>query len=255
MKKLFIVLILLLVLAGAGYIFLTQYSGKVVRSAILRYGPPITQTTIELDEVTLSLFDGAGSLNHLVVGNPEGFSAPYAFKVSHLGLDLKPRSLLSEVIVIESIRISEPHFVYERTLTNSNLKQLQKNIQAAAAKGTTETTPEPGQAEPPETAPAKPKKLIIESFIFEKGTVTVQVAGQKLDVDLPKLEMKDLGAASGGGTPTEIAEEVMVIVLRNVIQAATEALAGDGGALLQDAGSQLQEKGKDALESVRGLFE
>jgi hypothetical protein len=245
MKKLLILFVVLAVLLGVVYFVLASYSGSIVKAAVLRFGPPITQTTIEIHDVQLSPFNGSGSVHGLVVGNPKGFNTPFAFKVDDMHLEVKPRSLLSDTIDIDLIHVKGPHFVYETTITNSNLNQLLRNIQATAKKDQPLQPTAPGDPDKPAKAPAEPKKVILRSFIIEDATVSVSIAGRSVEVPLGRIELKDIGVAQGGITPDELAAEVMGVVIGNVVRAATEAIAKGGG---------LQEAGQGVVDGIRNLF-
>ena len=63
--------------------------GPMTKSAVNSYGPGITQTTVSLDDVDISLFSAEAKLKGLLRGNPKGFSSPQAMKVGaiHVNVD------------------------------------------------------------------------------------------------------------------------------------------------------------------------
>ena len=83
-----------------------MFLGNIVKAGIETVGPKITQTTITVDAVDLSLLTGSARVKGLVVGNPEGYKAPNAISVGLAAVSVSPMSVLSDKIVVESIRVN-----------------------------------------------------------------------------------------------------------------------------------------------------
>ena len=60
----------LLVLIVVAVIVVGLFLGKIVKAGVERVGPKITQTTLTVDAVDLSLLTGSATVKNLVVGNP-----------------------------------------------------------------------------------------------------------------------------------------------------------------------------------------
>src|SRR5882757_387722 len=140
MKKLLYILGGLLVLAIVGVVIVLFSLGSIVKAGINNVGPRITQSKVELLEANISPFSGAGTLKGLTVGNPVGWQTPRAFYLKEISIELEPKSLKGDHIVINRILIDQPEITYETTITNSNLQDLLKNIQQAAG-----GSPQPSQ--------------------------------------------------------------------------------------------------------------
>src|SRR3970040_1891103 len=114
MKKILIrgliVVVILIVVAVIG---ITLFLDGAIKKGVETVGPKITKVDIKLDGVSLSIFSGGGSIKGLVVGNPEGYKTPHAISVGKASLSLKPGSLLSDKIVVNSIRVEAPEIIYE----------------------------------------------------------------------------------------------------------------------------------------------
>lgn len=220
MKKLLTILaILAIIFIGLIYFVGGSALNKGIQTAVLKFGPGLTGTTVELADVDISVLGGGGALSGLVVGNPEGFSTENAFSLNKVELKLVPSSLMSDTIHIKLINIEAPEIALERANGTTNLQQIQKNI-AEATSGSGEAPVE--EEAPPAEEAGEPIKLIIDEFVLSDAKVTVAVMGQNQTLTLPTLRLTDLGSAKGGVPADEIAKEVMSAVVAAVSQAVTQ---------------------------------
>ena len=240
MKKLLIAVLALLVV-GALVLFLLSSSmlGSAVKTGVEAYAPRITGTPVTLDSARVSLIGGSGSLSGLTIGNPEGYASTYAIKVNQMDLDLKPRSLTSDVIHIERIYVNAPAFNYERTLRGGNMDTILKNIQAAT-----------GSREPAADDDAE-VRMIIDEVVIENGQVALSAVGRQLTASLPRLELRDIGKEAGGVTPEQAALEVMQVVLREVIGVGLDAVRNGRLNLGEGSNEAIQQAGR-VLEGILG---
>ncbi|MFP4156001.1 MAG: hypothetical protein ACLFU4_00105 [Opitutales bacterium] len=228
LKKLLLFFILLVVAGlGAIYFFGAKALNSGVKKGIESVGPRVTQTSVALDSVNLSPLSGSGSLKGLIIGNPEGFDGDHLFKLGQIDVSVDQNSIFSDTVIIKKIHILAPDISYEKTLSSSNIKELQNNIEAF-------TGP---KAEAPADAPADApsKKLVIKELIIEDGTIFVGGFGVGQTVPLPRIEMKNLGE---DGTSANIAE-VLNEVLRKLRDRVGPAIANAG------------ELSKQALDTIK----
>lgn len=240
MKKALIIIGVLAAIVVVALLVVGFSLGTLVRQGVNRVGPELTKTTVTLEEATLSPFTGTGSLRGLQVGNPEGWSAGNAFSLGEVHIDLEPRSLWQDAVVIDSLVIQRPEFVYEQRITGgSNLKQLIDNIQQAI--GTSAERPI-GEPEEP------PRRFIIKQLRLEEGRVRVSMGGAGAEVPLPTLAYENLGVEEGGLTGAQVAQVVLSDVLGRVINLATSKdilslTGGAAGQALDAVGNALQKSG------------
>src|SRR5437879_1820764 len=121
MKKIILwALLALLVIVIAAALTVHLFLDDAVKRGVETYGPQLTKVSVKLDSVSLSLLSGSGKLKGLKVGNPEGYKAPSSVEVGMGSLGLKPASVFSDKIVIESIVFEGPVVTYETDLRASN---------------------------------------------------------------------------------------------------------------------------------------
>jgi len=234
MKTLLYILGGLFALAVIAVVVVIFTLGSIVKTAVNKVGPTITQTTFVLNGATLSPFSGAGTLKDLTIGNPKGWTTEHAFFLKEISISLVPKSVTADHIVINSILIDNPEIIYETTITNSNLQDLLKNIQQS-----TGGTNQPTQTETkPEAKPAKETKIEIKSFRMVNVTVKVAGAGSVYSLTLPELVMENLGTQEGGLTPNQLAAAIVKEISIQVGKAALNSAAKKG--LLDKAGEGLR---------------
>jgi len=221
---------------------------KAIKRGVETFGPKLTKVEIKLDSVNLSVISGSGSIKGLVVGNPEGFQTPSAIRVGSATLVLKPSSLLSDKIVIKSIKLQAPEITCELNLKNRNLKdnnlsKILANVQEAAGGGGKEPSKpqEPGQ--PAEAKPAK--KLQVDEFIITGGKINVSITdmgGSAATVPLPDIHIKDLGTGPEGITAAELTQRVLEAIQQNTIQAASGVATASAVKAVEGAGTNAVER-------------
>lgn len=199
-----------LLVVGVIAFFVIAFSlGSIVKGGVNRYGPQYTQAKVELGSAQISPFSGKGTLSNLVVGNPPGWEGDHAFSLGEISLDVEPKSLTSDHVVVNSIVIRNPEIVYQTNLANSNLQDLMKNIQQATGGKNAGQKDEGPQ-----------KKIEVKSFRLEGAKITAMAAGNVVNLDMPPLVMENLGTREGGLTPQQLTVAIMKEVTAQAIQAA-----------------------------------
>src|SRR5262249_22161169 len=145
-----------------------------------------------------------GKISGLVVGNPEGFKTPQAIKVGSTTLELEPRSLLSDKVIVKKIEVIEPDVTVEAGLGGINLSKLLANVQEATGGSGTNAA-----AKPKEPAAEAGKKLQVNDFLISKAKVRVAMSdlgGQGAEVTLEDIHLTNLGSGPEGITAGELTE-------------------------------------------------
>src|ERR1039458_2881033 len=82
MKKIILgIVIVIVVLVVVGAIVVGSHLGDIVKSGLETVGPKVTQTSLKVDTVSVSLLGGSAGVNGLVLGNPEGYKAPSSISI------------------------------------------------------------------------------------------------------------------------------------------------------------------------------
>jgi hypothetical protein len=202
-------LVLVLLAIGGAWWLLFSLDG-LVKQAIERWGPEITGVAVKVDSVRIEVAEGRGTIRGLVLGNPRGFQAPHALKLSEMRLALDPASVTRDVVVIRELQIVAPEVVYERGQGSDNMAVIQKNVDAWVAKM--------GGAPKKDAGPGK--KFIIERAIVRDGKARF---GTAVATPMPDLHLRDIGRKSGGASAGEVVKQVWGAMLRSVTNLAARA--------------------------------
>lgn len=239
MKKVLIAVLVIVVVIVVAIVLFVSNLDSLVAKAIERNGSEVTQTSVSVSGVDLSLREGRGSVKGLTVASPKGFDARDAFSLGEIILDIDIQCLGEEPIVIDEIRVTAPVINAEFTKTGaSNVDEIRKNIDAYTAGGT-------GQQE------TQAKLIRIKRFVFEKGRVEVDVSALGLEnrtIELPEIRMNDIGGEAGA-PPGEIARIILREVAGNV--SAEMASSQIDRLIKEKLGGSVTDKAKELLDKFK----
>lgn len=240
MRILFIILgVLLLVIVGAVLVIGANLD-NTVRSAVERYGPEYTGTDVTLERVGLSIFDGAGELGGLSIGQPPGYEGDSAMAVDRVRIVVDPTTVLENTIVIRELIIDGAELnAVVRGLRDNNLQAILDHVESV-----TGTAAEPA----PEDGP--PREVIIDRLAFTNARATAIVGSMEpVRVEVPDVLLENVGRDSGGATFGAVLQQLMRPVVAAVIRSAGEGRIGE---LLRATGGDIGER---LREGAGGLFD
>ena len=245
MKKLAIIGGALLVLIVVGVVVMFMSLNSIIRSAVETYGPEVTKTEVKLGGVNVSPFTGSASLSNLLIGNPEGYKAPSAFKLGALRMSVDVGSLRSDKVVIRDLVITAPEITYEPGPGGNNLKVIQKNAQAFSGGG---EKAEGAQAQGGET------KVVIDRLRVEKAKLNVsapQLQREALTLELPDIEMKDIGKKGDGASFAEVVD----LIMKDVNSKTAKAVANIDWKGLAEKQLEKQAGDEEGVgKAIKGIF-
>ncbi len=218
-KKILIVAIIgLLVLIVVAVIVVGFFLGSIVKKGVETVGPSLTQTTLTVGSVDLSLLTGSAKVQNLVVGNPQGYQAPYAINVGLAAVSVAPLSVLSDKIVVKSIHVESPEITFEgNPFGQNNLKKIEDNVDAFSAGSPSSATNQPAKT----AAPAKAgKKLEVDDFLITGAKIHF---GTGPTLPLPDIHLTNLGTGPDGITPADLTKQVLSEVVSGTVKAVGSA--------------------------------
>ena len=227
-RKFLVILASAGLLLAAGLTFLWTNLDGIVKNAIERYGSQATGTSVRVDRVSIRPAQGKGAIEGLTVANPPGYSASHILSLGGISVRIAPRTIASNVVVIDDIRIAAPLVVYEMNETGvANVDVLKKNLAA----GQPARTGDRG-------GKGVEKRLRIKRLVIENAQTEIRISalgGKPRTVALSRIEMTDVGGKNGA-PPDEVAKQIVSAILAEV---STEV--GKAGA------EKLLEKGLERL--------
>jgi hypothetical protein len=215
MRKAVFGIVIVLVVLAAIFFFVISSLDRIVAKAIEHYGSSVTQTDVRVSSVSIKLKSGEGTVNGLKIGNPSGFSSPFAFDLSGIRIKMDTQSVTGDPVVIEEIHVSQPRVTYEIDFRGkSNINTLKDNLQQL-----------PKKKEPRQNEKGKTINLTIRKLVVEQGQINVHIAarsGEPLTVNLPRIELSNLGGGKGL-PPDKIGKKILTVLMRDVGSAAASA--------------------------------
>ena len=243
-----VALILLLLIGGVAYFYLSL--NTLVKKAVETVGPAITRTDVTLASANLSPLSGSGKLSGFVVGNPKGYSAPYALRLGSISLSVDKETLLKDPIVVNSIVIRDPQLALIGTPGGTNLQEIMRNIKSYGASKEKSATPSPSAS--PSGKNSDSKKFIVKSVVISGAKVDVVLGafGQSVNqaLTLPEIRLQNLGSDGKGLSASQISEQIFTPLINAAIDEGIKAATKQG--LIQ-----LQQNGNQQLGNfLKGLF-
>jgi hypothetical protein len=185
----------------------------IVQRAIGHYGSQMTGSRVAVDAVELRTVDGRGVIRGLVVGNPAGFRAPHAIKVSVIDVSLDARTIADPVVVIRRIVIESPDVIYEKGESQTNFEAIQQHI--AQALGTSANRSDSGTG-----TSSGSRRLIVQELVIRNAraqATAAGLAGQSISTTLPDITLRDIGREQGGVTPAQLGQIVTKALTQRLV--------------------------------------
>ena len=218
--------------------------GTIIKTAVNTAGPAMLGVPVSVESVSVYPLKGEVNLKALTIGNPEGYSSEYLFRLDRMRVELAVSDLFKGKTRFREIIIEGPHVWYDRKLTRSNVGDLLENLEKLA----------PEESEPkPEKEKKEAKPVEIDRLSMQEGTVGIRV-GVGMKLPLPGIELKDIGK-EGALMPVQVVRLILTSIFKGVLNVVAGAgeLAVEGvkevGALAVDG---VREVGSLAVDGVKG---
>lgn len=252
-KAIAIVVLVLVAVIGAGLYYVFTNLDAIVKAIIEDAGSQTTQTAVRVENVRVTLTDGAAAVRGLSIANPKGFDTRHAFVLGEIDARIDLKSLTQGPITIDRVLVRKPQVYYEMNADRTgNLNVLYQNIERATAGGA---------AKKPAAEGDEPK-LIIRRFLLSDATLEATVAplgNKKYTLKLPTIELTNLGGKDGA-TPAEISRQVLDILTKRAlaeikragIDEQAQALKSEAQQKLDTKKREIEGQAKEKLKNLLG---
>jgi len=256
-KKIWKILAGLLIFIIIAVVVVLMYLGSIIAEVTRTFGTEATGTKVAVKSVNISLLKGDLAVNKLSIDNPSGYQKLQAFSFDLVSVDLDVNSLFTDTIIVNKIEIANVKIDFEPTIRGgSNLADIKNNIMKFAESA----APEESEPEVEDhSTEKKAKKVIIKSFIINKGEISVSSSMLKTSVTLPlaRMELNNIGEEKDTAkVVAEIFNEIVETVVKTVASAKIEGLNID--VLTKDlpnvAKDLSKDLGKDIKKTINNLF-
>ena len=225
-------------------IFLWLLLDWTVAATVRNVAPIITGTPVELQSVRIGILRGRVELVGFKVGNPQGFSRPYAFELDSFVCQVNLPSALSSKMIVDEVSIHGMLADYEVGLNGSNLGVIQKNVESFIGKAdaaSAESADDSGEKE--KTA----KKVVIRKLSVDGMSLAMGV----VRLPLPPVAMNDLGDGRSMG---EVINEFYAALMKSVADVVSSQVVQGMGDAAKGLGSAATDAGKGAVDAVKNIF-
>jgi len=217
--KLVVVVVVLLIVAVGVAIYSID---AIARSAVEKAGTHVFGARTSLGGMRIGLLNPSASLETLAVANPPAFAGS-AGSTSFLELGtgamaVDARSLMSDVVRIPSIKLSDLTLRLDQQGAESNASVILGNMKRALGGS--------GSSTPGASGPGR--RYVIDELLIERIDIHAKASGLPIaapttNLKVERVRLESLG--SGGKDPIGM-DQLMAIVVNAVMQAAIEAGAG-----------------------------
>ena len=244
-------LALLVIALVAGWLYLEP----LVKGVVHKFGTQVAGTEVTLSGFSLHPLDGEVEIKGFTVANPKGYTTPNLLSLGGIFVKVDPKSLTSDTIVVENVRITKPELTYEMpNFSTSNVMQLQENV----ARNTAKTSAPAAKAEE-KTSSEPAKNVVIRKVVVDDGALSALTPLQKnkepLTLQLPSIEINGIG---DGKKNMSIDESIAIIfnkILFNATSVVTKEL-GNVSEMAQKAANKALDQVKEQVpEEASGLLD
>lgn len=209
MKIVIKILIVLVVLVGVVLGGALYYVDSIAKKAIEQGGEMALGVPTNLSDLHISLVGGEAELKGLQVANPSGFEAQTFLGLGQGDVAVSLGSLMEDTVRIPHVRLSAIRINLEQKGKTNNVEPILARTKSLASQGgaSSQTAQPAGDG----------KKFIVDYFSLDDVQVNanLELLGQtsKVNLTLPKIELKNIGAEEQGLPLAELVQQVVQAVL------------------------------------------
>lgn len=211
-----------------GLLFLALYLSfpsleNVVKQLVHEYGSKVTGTDVSISGLDFKPTSGYAAVKDIKIENPKGYKSENLFYLKELGVKIDISTITNDIIVVDSIKITEPKITYEMlSLTQNNISDLLNNIQTNTASPKDNTSKK--ETKKTKAQQTSSKKVIIKTLSVDDGIISV-MAGigslkEELSLPLPKIEMHNIGQEKQGSS----IKDTVNLVIKKILNSATDTV-------------------------------
>ena len=231
---------LIVIVLVAGWLYLEP----LVKGVVNKFGTEVTGTEVTLAGFSLHPLDGEVEIKGFTVANPKGYATPNLLSLGGVFVKVDPKSLTSDTIVVENIRITKPELTYEMpNFSTSNVMQLQENV----ARNTAQSSAPAKKEETKEASTQSSKNVVIRKVLIEEGALSALTPLQKdkkpLELNLPSIEINGIG----DGKKNMSIDESIAIIFNKILFNATSVVTKELG----NVSDMAQKAANKALDQVK----
>ena len=242
MKKIIIgLVILVLVVIGAGMFFFAGKLDDLIRQAIETEGSLALGSPVRVESVVTDLAKGKATINGLSIANPGGYTDPNAIEIGTFSADVDYRNQ-----IVEEILIDQPTINAEQIGQKNNFQDLLDRMPASPEETTTEE-------ETSDDIQITIKRLALQKATINLRTSELNVADQPIELGDRSFVMDDFILTDLTGNVETISNIVINSLTAHVSGQVKDYVADELKQLAADkVVEEVTEKVNEVLEEQLG---
>lgn len=253
MKKLIGVVLGVVVLALAGAVV---FSSQIVQAAVEKVGSRALGVPVTLENANVGFLSGSFKLQGLKVANLSGFEKDRALSFREVEIQVEPKSLMSNKIVVNKIVVRAPEVFYEGNLKTNNFKEFKKYLEHQKSRSEV-SAPKSSKAERSVASTSAPsqQKVQIDYVLIEQAAMhallKTPVAEREFNLQLPKVEIEGIGNQKEGVDVQQALQTILQPFVMQIEAVALKKIEGEG---MNGVLEKLKQKSGPMLDNIRNLF-
>ncbi len=249
--RIVIVLVVGLVLAVVG-VFI--FKDSLAKTGIEEGATYALGTRTAVDDVSVGLTSGEVTIEGLEVSNPEGFETPHLLRSGTFHVKVRPRTLFSETVEVNTFEIHGLDVYVEQKPGGSNVQTVLDHLETLGGP--------PG--EPPKGPAKEGKKVKVDTILITDVTAHVRLlpafgGREPPPIKVKKIELKNVTKDNAAGVALpELVARVVPAIMAAVLEAGGDALPAELrkaiGDDLQQATASLGKGAQDLIGQTGGDF-
>ncbi len=218
MKKILMILVILVVVAGVA--FFMNFS-RAAKSAVEMAGTQALGVPVHVSGISLSLKSQSASMNGLTVENPSGFNEANILKTNNISVTLG--EVTQKVVTIKNITIDGMVVAYELGSKGTNFDAIKSNIRSGGS-ASSNSSPSNGAGSKGGQGP----DVIIQELKIINAQLLPAIGGEQAPIKLPEIVINNIGSKQNPASTVQVATQVMNKIMQTSSVAMIQSGVGDG---------------------------
>lgn len=237
-KALTVLLVLLLVVGGGVWYFVTYQLDSMIESRIETRASVSLGTQVSVGKVKTDIKGGSLTISNITVANPEGFKNKNAFSLNGIEAAVDYANLDIKRVVIE-----RPEIVIEEMGGETNFSRFMAQLEKQQSQPDSETDSDPDST--PTAEGSEEPIIVVRHFRMNESRASFESESldRYSDLEVDAVELNNLR-----GTPSEVGKIIATEIIEEITrEAATELLKAQARKHYEKAEKKVSDKLKGLL--------
>jgi uncharacterized protein involved in outer membrane biogenesis len=206
--------------------------GGLVKYIINVHGERLTGLEMSVAGAELNVLGGQLSMTNLAIANPAGYDNPNAAMVGSIQVNLRPKTLLQDVVVVDYVGIKGTRVVFEGDLNDNNIQDIQKIL--GARRGEVADHDHTEDEEAGRHPEEEQKRFAVRHLQVQDTAVAFKIGVPGMEgvtVPVSDIELTNIGTQEEGASAQEVVDQILLPLFDRIHRAALQAIQDPQGLL------------------------